>query len=83
MTLVYVYIGNDFEKKYEKEIIYFVQYPYGLITQMPDKHLHKYAHHKDVIQWKLFPRCWLFVRGIPRWILLTKASDAELWPAPE
>ena len=23
--------------------------------------------HDDVIKWKHFPRCWPFVRGIPRW----------------
>ena len=33
----------------------------------------------DVAKWKLFPRYWLFVRGIHRWLALTKASDAELW----
>ena len=26
-----------------------------------------------------FPRYWLLVRGIHRWIPRTKASDAELW----
>ena len=37
--------------------------------------------HDDVIKWKHFPRYWPFLRGIhrSRWILLTKASDAELW----
>ena len=37
--------------------------------------------HDDVIKWKHFPRNWPFVRGIQlsRWILHTKASDAELW----
>ena len=35
--------------------------------------------HDDVIKWKHFPRNWSFVRGIHRWILRTKASDAELW----
>ena len=37
--------------------------------------------HDDVIKWKHFPRYWPFVRGIhrSRWILRTKASDAELW----
>ena len=35
--------------------------------------------HDDVIKWKHFPRYWPFVRGIHRWIPLTKASDAELW----
>ena len=40
--------------------------------------------HDDVIKWKHFPRYWPFVRGIHRhlWILLTKASDAELWCFP-
>ena len=33
----------------------------------------------DVIKWKHLPRYWPFVRGIHRWITLTKASDAELW----
>ena len=33
----------------------------------------------DVIKWRHSPRYWPFVRGIPRWIPLTKASDAELW----
>ena len=38
-------------------------------------------NHDDVIKWKHFSRYWPFVRGIrrPRWIPLTKASDAELW----
>ena len=35
--------------------------------------------YDDVIKWKHFPRYWPFVRGIHRWILLTKANDAELW----
>ena len=37
--------------------------------------------HDDVIKWKHFPRYWPFVRRIhrSRWILHTKASDAELW----
>ena len=35
--------------------------------------------HDDVIKWKHFPRYWPFVRGIHRWIPLTKASDAHLW----
>ena len=37
--------------------------------------------HDDVIKWKHIPRNWPFVRGIhrSRWILHTKASDAELW----
>ena len=39
---------------------------------------HHYLHD-DVIKWKHFPRNWPFVRGIHRWIPLTKASDAELW----
>ena len=38
-------------------------------------------------QLETFPRYWPFVRGIHRWIPLTKASDAEvwcfLWSAPE
>ena len=33
----------------------------------------------DVIKWNHFPRYWPFVRGIHRWVPLTKASDAELW----
>ena len=48
-----------------------------------------YLSHDDVIKWKHFPRCWLFVREI-HWSPLishTKASDAEcwcfLWSAPE
>ena len=47
----------------------------------------RYGMHDDVIKWKHFPRYWPFVRGIHRWILLTKVSDAELlyflWSAPE
>ena len=45
--------------------------------------------HDDVINWKLFPRKWPFVRGTTgdRWIPLKKACDAELscflWSAPE
>ena len=35
--------------------------------------------YDDVIKWKHFPRYWPFVRGIHRWIPLTKASDTELW----
>ena len=35
--------------------------------------------HDDVIKWKHFPCYWPFVRGIHRWIALTKASDVELW----
>ena len=37
--------------------------------------------HDDVIKWKHLPRYWPFVRESTghRWILLTKASDAELW----
>ena len=37
--------------------------------------------HDDVIKWKHFPRYWPFVLEFtgPRWIPLTKASDAELW----
>ena len=35
--------------------------------------------HDYVIKWKHFPRYWpLWVRGI-QWIVITKASDAELW----
>ena len=45
------------------------------------------ASHDDVIKVKHFPRYWPFVRGIHRWIPLTKASDAELlyflWSVPE
>ena len=37
--------------------------------------------HDDVI--KHFQRYWPFVRGIHRWIPLTKAVDAELWSASE
>ena len=37
------------------------------------------AFHDDVIKWKHFPRYWPFVRGIHRWIPLTKASDEKLW----
>ena len=38
-------------------------------------------YHDDVIKWKHFLCNWPFVRGIhrPRWIPLTKASDAEFW----
>ena len=32
--------------------------------------------HDDVIEWKLFPCYWPFVRGFHRWIPHTKASDA-------
>ena len=43
--------------------------------------------HDHVIKRKDVPCYWSFVRGIHRWILLTKASDGELWcflwPAPE
>ena len=46
----------------------------------------KRHEHDDVIKWKHFLRYWPYVRGIRRWILLTKASDADLryllWPAP-
>ena len=37
--------------------------------------------HDDIIKWKHFPRYWSIVRGTTchRWILLTNASDAELW----
>ena len=34
--------------------------------------------HDDFIKWKHFRYYWSFIRGFP-WILLTKASDAELW----
>ena len=39
------------------------------------------AIYDDVIKWKDFQRCWPFVREfIGHWlILLTKASDVELW----
>ena len=37
------------------------------------------AIHDDVTIWKHFTRHWSFVRGIHRWIFLTKASDAEFW----
>ena len=42
---------------------------------------HLFYFHDDVIKWKRFPRYWPFVREFigNRWILLTKASDAELW----
>ena len=39
----------------------------------------RHSEHDDVIKGKCFPRYWPFVSGIHRWILLTKASDAELW----
>ena len=47
-------------------------------------HITKYivaSHHDDVIKWKHFPRYLPLVRRItgPRWIPLTKASEAELW----
>ena len=35
--------------------------------------------HDDVIKWKHFSRYWPFVRGIHRWIPITKTSSAELW----
>ena len=35
--------------------------------------------HDAVIKCRHFPRYWPFVRGIHRWIPLTKASDAEFW----
>ena len=35
--------------------------------------------HKDVIISKHFPRYYPLVRGIHRWIPLSKASDVELW----
>ena len=35
--------------------------------------------YDNVIKWRLVPRYWPFVRGIHRWIPLTKASDAKLW----
>ena len=40
-----------------------------------------WSNHDDVIKWKHFPRHWPFVRETTghRWILLIKASDAELW----
>ena len=34
--------------------------------------------NENVIEWKPFPRCWTFVRGIHQYPL-TRASDAELW----
>ena len=37
------------------------------------------ASHDDVIKWKHLPHFWPFVRGIHRWISLTKARNAELW----
>ena len=48
-------------------------------------HWHTYASTMPQSWWRhqmeTFPRYWPFVRGITvdRWILLTKASDAELW----
>ena len=45
------------------------------------------ASHDDVIKWKHLLRYWPFVKGIRRWIPITKASAAEfwcfLWSAPE
>ena len=37
--------------------------------------------HDDVIKWKHVPRYWLLCGEFagPRWIPLTKASDAHLW----
>ena len=40
------------------------------------------SEHGGVIKWKYFPRYWVFVRELHRLILLTKASDAELWCFP-
>ena len=54
-----------------------------------DPDLDKDSWQGDVIKWEHFPRNWPFMRGLtgPRWIPLTKASDAELlcflWSAPE
>ena len=35
--------------------------------------------HDDIIKWKPFTRNRPFGRGIHRWILITKASDTEVW----
>ena len=58
-----------------------------LVTDVTFLH-RKRAMHEDVIKWKLFPRCWPFVRGIYRTPVdsLHKASDVERWfflSAPE
>ena len=34
--------------------------------------------HDDVIKWEHFPRYWPFLRGIHRWILLTKVNNETL-----
>ena len=46
-----------------------------------DEWVYERRHHDDVIKWKHFRRCWSFMRELTghQWILLTKASDAELW----
>ena len=45
-----------------------------------DRYFEKVVHD-DVIKWKHFPRDWPFVREFTghRWIVPTKACDAELW----
>ena len=53
-------------------------------TNLHTSFLHEYPplcrfFHDHVIKWKHFPRYWPFVRGSPRWIPHTKASDVELW----
>ena len=46
-----------------------------------DRRRYYAINHDDVIKWKHFPRYWPFGREFTghRWILRTKASDAELW----
>ena len=51
-----------------------------MISSLPSRVARQHTlRHDDVIKWRHFPRYWPFVRGIHRWIPLTKASDAELW----
>ena len=55
---------------------------WNVIVMTPNEALFKHKiYHDDVIKWKHFPRYWPFVWESTghRWILLTKASDAELW----
>ena len=45
-----------------------------------------YSSHDDVVKWKPFLRYWPFVRGIHRWIPLTKPvmrSFDVFWDLPE
>ena len=49
------------------------------LTRAEPKLFEMFLLHDDVIKWKHFPRYWLTVREIDRWIPLTMASHAELW----